>query len=52
MTTLIIIGAVLTCCGLLLVTAEYLVRRIERIGEPVRRLEVERTDGTVEVYYP
>ncbi|HEX7048639.1 MAG TPA: hypothetical protein VF188_00385 [Longimicrobiales bacterium] len=52
MTTLLIIGAVLACCGLLFGTAEYLVRRIERIGMPLRRLEVERTDGTVEVYHP
>ena len=52
MTTLLIIGAVLAWCGLLCAAAEYLVRRIERAGTPVRRLEVERMDGTVEVYHP
>lgn len=52
MTTLLIIGAVLVWCGLLCAAAEYLVRRIERAGMPVRRLEVEHMDGTVEVYHP
>jgi len=52
MTTLLIIGAVLVWFGLLWAAAEYLVRRIERAGTPVRRLEVERMDGTVEVYHP
>lgn len=52
MTTLLIIGAVLAGFGLLFASAEYLVRRIERIGEPVRRVVVERMDGTVEVYQP
>lgn len=51
MTTLLIIGAVLACFGLLFASAEYLVRRIERIGEPVRRVVVERMDGTVKVYW-
>lgn len=44
MTTLLIIGAVLVWCGLFCAAAGYLVRRIERAGMPVRRLEVEDDD--------
>lgn len=48
--TAAVITGIVTLCVLAWAAAEQAIRWIETVGEPVDRVEITRTDGTIEVY--
>lgn len=46
----VVIAVIVTVCVLAWAAAEQAIRWIETVGEPVDRVEITRTDGTIEVY--
>lgn len=48
--TIVVIAIIVTVCVLAWGAGEQAIRWIETVGEPVTRVEITRTDGTIEVY--